>query len=100
MRTLNREPWPWLDSSAHELFQSQLALIEGLGAVGFGYNLGCTDGDNADLDMIAIERAAKQQEGFKAKSNEQKKQAVSSQEDPRHRKTRLQLQKRQVQTAA
>jgi hypothetical protein len=51
-------------------------LMEGLVAGGFGYNLGYTDGVNADLDMIAIERAAKQQEVFEAKSNQQKKQAV------------------------
>jgi hypothetical protein len=36
------------------------------------YNLGYTDGSNADLDMIAIEQAAKQQERFKAMTNNQK----------------------------
>jgi hypothetical protein len=39
-------------------------------------NLGYTDGVDPDLDMIAIERAAKQQEGFEATSNLQKKKAV------------------------
>jgi hypothetical protein len=33
----------------------------GLVAWGCGYNLGYTDGVNADLDMIAIERPAKNQ---------------------------------------
>jgi hypothetical protein len=56
-------------------------FMEGLGAAvntgGFGYNLGYTDGVNADLDMNAIGRTHKQaQEDVKAKGNRQKKRAV------------------------
>jgi hypothetical protein len=51
-------------------------FMEGLGAGGCGCNLGYTDGVNADLDMNAIGRAAKQQEVVQAKINLQKKLAV------------------------
>jgi hypothetical protein len=46
-----------------------------MGLWGFG-ELGYTDGVHADLDMKAIERAAKQKGGDKAKTDLQRKRSV------------------------
>ena len=71
----------------------------GLGVVtSTSYKLGYTDGTNADGDMKAIELAAKQKEGDKAKSDPQRKLLVGKALGIK-RSSNSCLQKRQFQTA-